>query len=743
MQEALTPYGFSTEEIQLLRETQKFFLIFDAYDEMNIFENIYVSNAMEAWNAKIMVSCRPSYLSQDTGYRRFFKPSRHQKLIDAEFQEYYVSPFVPGQIDQYITQYLKVKGDELLKQTMRRQDFGKEWLLAETYKHWIERIPGLNELTDQPFLLRITMEVLPQVVIEFQSYQQTQETYLATRARLYDKFVDRWFAQQVNKLVGAGHNLPRSFEKDCIAFSKALAKLMYKNKVQVVQYEDTSSVDSFTEPEEQAPAIDLSQWAVFFSDELVKQDKGKEESRINRIRIRKACMLRKAGDNQWAFLHSSLLDYFWSLNNFQPVARPSVVPVPAAVPAVEPVSAPPLMRHRSVGTFFLMNRLDRAEADDLWRQEGVRVVFNAGEDRQKVVIGQGNFGKFRIARHAVNHRFAGVKKIRGEAFIKSSRDEGMIQSELNDLPHIMPLWDSRMIKSKKTGEDVLLQFMPLVGFGNGEQLLKLLRHIEDNVLKEKLLLHILKSLLIGLKGMHSHRVSHLDIKPANFMIDCRGMVYIIDFGCAHREFSDKRDAFWDGGVGDSNYFSPERLAFKRKCCLKKLQPSDQYELADRFDCEKADVWAVGISMLQLFLENLRFLPESNISAKLILEKWSSPFFTAVFEGIIGWNTAPDNSLLGLVKKLLHLDQNQRLSAAEALKCPVFLDPAKQLSPQELGTLMQRLIEFKDNPPVKPNNNNCPGVAVGIYTDALIQPNLTYTVLSSAMEDEPSQGPSPK
>lgn len=105
----------------------------------------------------------------------------------------------------------------------------------------------------------------------------------------------------------------------------------------------------------------------------------------------------------------------------------------------------------------------------------------------------------------------------------------------------MPIWDSQIIKSKRTKEDVLLQFMPLAGFGNGDKLVSLLCYIKNFELKQKLLIHILKCLLTGIKGLHSRRVYHLDFKPANFVIDSLGGVYIIDFGCAYREYGNKAD----------------------------------------------------------------------------------------------------------------------------------------------------------------------------------------------------------
>ncbi len=698
MYEALGNHGFTKEEVDLLCTTQKFLLIFDAYDEINGFDNLYTTNKLEVWDAKIMITCRPSYLAQDANYKRFFMPFKMQKPLAAAFQELFVAPFVRGQVEQYIAQYLTVKAEDLRNEIMVRDDFSNVWLLPQTYKEWIEKIPGLKELSSQPFLLRITMDVLPEVVVEFQSFQDGEDKYRMTQAKLYDNFVKQWFTRQENKLIGSGESVGRSFQKDCMSYAKNLAKKMHEQNLMVVYYEDNASIDdAFGDGEEPQQDDALKQWAVFFSDETITQDKGSEEKRQNRIRARRACLLKKVGENQWSFIHASLRDYFFTLTIAGPQSRPNLLQLNAPQePAVQALPA----KHRVVGRFCLMNRFERPEAEELLREEGITIVFEPQADRQKVVLGQGNFGKVRIARNLINHRFSCVKKIHGDSYIKESMREAEFQRELTGLPNVMPIWDSQVIKSKKTQQDVLVQFMPLAGFGNGEQLISLLPHIQNNDLKQKFLIHILKSLLKGTKGIHSRRVCHLDMKPSNFMLDCRGTVYIIDFGCAHREYSNKLDALLSGGIGDNHYFSPDRLAYWRKRNLKKLMPSNNYEICDKYDGEKADIWAIGVSLLELLLEDSNFIDGCNNAILWKLQNWNSEFFNSCFGNINGWNNAPENSLLGVLKMLLRVNGTQRLSATDALNCQLFSDPNSQITETELKGLMTELIKLKDNPPKK-------------------------------------------
>lgn len=715
MEEALGLQGFTKEEIEQLRTTQKFLLIFDAYDELNCFDNLYMTNNMEKWDAKIIITCRCDYLAHDDNYKCYFMPYIGQRPVEEAIHVLFVAPFVRGQIEQYIIQYLRVKRKELRAEILIRPELSHVWLLPKTYEEWIEKLPGLKELVCQPFLLRITMEVLPIVVVELHAKSDELDKFKMTSVKLYDHFVHQWFTRQKNKLssklISRGDALLPTFQKDCINFAKALAKKMCEKKMDVVYYEDQST--KFVDEEESINNVskEMNQWAVFFSDEMIAQDKGAEERRQHRIRIRKASMLKKVGISQWAFMHASLRDYFMTLNIVS--AKPSekgqlqepISPRPESAMGRFHLFNRPSPRaegvgHRLVGSFYLMNRMNKQEAEELQRNEGMPVIFDPGVDRQKVILGRGSFGKLRIAQHLFSHRFAGVKKIRGEKSIKASAKEAEFQRELNGLSNVMPIWDSQTIISKKTREEVLLHFMPLAGFGNGEKLVELLKYIDNPDLKRQFLIHILKSLLIGFKGLHRRKVYHLDFKPANFVIDCQCEIYIIDFGCAYREYGNKNNVFLCGGKGDYDYFSPERMANKRKHPYRQIASSDNLEPGEFFDGEKVDTWAVGISLLKMYLENMNFITGSDKSAHWVVENLTEAYVSKCFEDIPGWADAPEDSLLGCIKTLLRIDPAQRLTASEALKNPLFFDARNELSPDKLQQLMLQLIQWKTEPPLQ-------------------------------------------
>jgi serine/threonine-protein kinase len=91
-------------------------------------------------------------------------------------------------------------------------------------------------------------------------------------------------------------------------------------------------------------------------------------------------------------------------------------------------------------------------------------------------------------------------------------------------------------------------------FVDGEDLASLIRRIGR--LPPDKALDMARQLCAGLAAAHEHGVIHLDLKPANVMLDGRGRVRITDFGLAVVT-SDMQDV--DAHAGTPAYMSPEQL----------------------------------------------------------------------------------------------------------------------------------------------------------------------------------------
>lgn len=323
--------------------------------------------------------------------------------------------------------------------------------------------------------------------------------------------------------------------------------------------------------------------------------------------------------------------------------------------------------HAIVGDrYALINKITPSEAEELYQQTGLLLSFPPGKAKIRPIIAQGQFGKLRIARNISTNQFIGVKKIKGQEEIQASKEEGYLQWQLKDKLHLMPLLDTVEMMGSQ-GQPVLYQFMPLAALGNGEALSARLAGIADTNLKTRLLVRIAQQLLTGMSHMHAANIYHLDMKPANIVMDKNGVVFVVDFGCAKAfvSNSNNKKAVFRSVNGDTRYFAPERLADSR-FAVGVRGPAT--EVVDGFDAAKADAWAVGVTLWEL-AKHVNPFAGTTVDEKL--SKWDSSYYQAILNKLEELQSPSATSYWQVVKGLLAIDPDERLSVAEALDSPVF------------------------------------------------------------------------
>ena len=158
-------------------------------------------------------------------------------------------------------------------------------------------LPGLKELIKNPFILRLTVESLPWLEKFLKERQRIssiseeeeqiitlkkEEIVLINQYAIYKCFMEHWFTKQELKLEQSNEKLHNLNVKAMFAdLSREIAlKLYAKNKAEIRVREDP-------------------QWKLYFEDH-------------NReiVIARNGCPLRKIGDDRYAFIHKSFLEYF-------------------------------------------------------------------------------------------------------------------------------------------------------------------------------------------------------------------------------------------------------------------------------------------------------------------------------------------------------------------------------------------------------------------------------------------------
>ncbi|KAF9357994.1 hypothetical protein BGX26_002680 [Mortierella sp. AD094] len=166
---------FTDEQILELKNCHDFILICDGYDECQQTRNLYESNMLNqpgGWRVQMVISCRTEYNGVDYKYR-FLPTDQNSSGNEDQFEEAIIAPFSRSQIRDYIDQYV------LLKKPVWK---------SEDYRQAFRQVPNLQDLVRNPFLLKLALGVLPEVL-------ETNSRFSAariTRVKLYDRFVGQW-----------------------------------------------------------------------------------------------------------------------------------------------------------------------------------------------------------------------------------------------------------------------------------------------------------------------------------------------------------------------------------------------------------------------------------------------------------------------------------------------------------------------------------------------------------------------
>ncbi|KAK3809438.1 MAG: hypothetical protein J3Q66DRAFT_405442 [Benniella sp.] len=279
---------FTEPQIREMKHHRKFILICDGYDESQQMHNLYMSNRLDQtgeWDIQMVISCRTEYLGTD--YRDRFQPrDRNRQSESSLFQEAVLTPFSLDQVQDYIKQYV------MLHQP--------SWNVDD-YTKSLEIVPSLKDLVKNPFLMTLSLEVLPRMVDRGQHLSAAR----ITRVGLYDHFVEQWL-ERGKKRIGEKDLTPQvraafeslndeGFTRNGIEYMKRLSEAIYREQdgQPIVEY---------------SRFINKGSWkAEFFN--------GKD----NQL-LREACPLIRNG-SQHRFIHRSLLEYGLARAVFDPQER--------------------------------------------------------------------------------------------------------------------------------------------------------------------------------------------------------------------------------------------------------------------------------------------------------------------------------------------------------------------------------------------------------------------------------------
>jgi carbon catabolite-derepressing protein kinase len=318
------------------------------------------------------------------------------------------------------------------------------------------------------------------------------------------------------------------------------------------------------------------------------------------------------------------------------------------LPPLTPVTSPPVRTPQtplaaSPGTITSMNRLSQY--------------------RQVRQLGEGSFGKVKLAQHKVTGQEVAMKIISRRKLI--SRDmAGRVEREIQYLqllrhPHIIKLYTVIMNK-----QDIImvLEYAPMELFDY---------IVKHGRLDEKKSRKMFQQIICAVEYCHRHKIVHRDLKPENLLLDKNYDVKIADFGLSNIMTDGN---FLKTSCGSPNYAAPEVISGKL------------------YAGPEVDVWSCGVILYVFLVGRLPFDDE---------------FIPTLFKKIQAGNFHIPNHLppgaINIIKRCLQVHPVHRMTIQEIrqdewflkdlpayLRPPVeeFLDtgidPSKAIDPRQLA-----------------------------------------------------------
>ncbi len=217
---------------------------------------------------------------------------------------------------------------------------------------------------------------------------------------------------------------------------------------------------------------------------------------------------------------------------------------------------------------------------------------------------------------------------------------------------------------------------------------------------------IAKGIIAGLRYLHNTGIIHLDIKPANILLDCNNEVKITDFGFAKTTSNAASNEL----QGTPYYISPK---------LANHVIDNQFVLFNYNEAE--DIWALGIVILEMLLRKTPYKNEPDLTkhCKLIVQNNHDPI--------------PDHAspfLVDITRQCLENQENKRASAQTLVSRIAFFEsqpsPTYEGLKNRTGGDTNKMTSMAENgePPIKRPSGGTQSHYAWFKKNEQQQPNAT-------------------
>lgn len=247
-------------------------------------------------------------------------------------------------------------------------------------------------------------------------------------------------------------------------------------------------------------------------------------------------------------------------------------------------------------------------------------------------IGEGTFGKVRLATHILTKEKVAVKILLKNKILELS-DKVRVEREIRILKSLMHPNIIQVYSVIQTNLTIYL----IMEYCQGKELYEHI--VKSKRLPELEAANYFRQLISGVEYLHKLGIIHRDLKPENLLLDTKGNIKIIDFGL-------------------SNFFSKNQML--KTSCGSPCYAAPEMISGKKYKCPNVDIWSCGIVLYAMVCGFLPFEDNNNdiLYKKIIDGKFSVPSFVS-------------DPCRDLIKKILVVDPNKRYTIANIKTHPWF------------------------------------------------------------------------
>ncbi|KAK6921398.1 Protein kinase domain [Dillenia turbinata] len=255
------------------------------------------------------------------------------------------------------------------------------------------------------------------------------------------------------------------------------------------------------------------------------------------------------------------------------------------------------------------------------------------------VLGHGNGGTVYKVSHKRTSAIHALKVVHGDSDpdVRRRIHREMDILRRTDSPYVVKCHG---IIHKPSGD-----FAMVLEYMDGGTLDSLLK--TNGTFSESLLADVARQVLNGLNYLHSHKIIHRDIKPSNLLVNDKMEVKISDFGVSKImcRSLDPCNSY----VGTCAYMSPERF--------------DPDTYGGNYNGYAADIWSLGLTLLELYLGHFPLLPAGQ------RPDWATLMCAICFGDPPGLPEGASEEFRSFMECCLQKESSKRWSALQLLSHP--------------------------------------------------------------------------